>query len=300
MLKSSYILCTRNRIDDVKRLFDTIFIQTYLPDEFVIVDSSDNDLTKDYIDSIRSKIKSNIVYIKSEPGLTLQRNIGISTAIGDVLIFTDDDGILEKDYIENIMKCYEDDSVMGVGTQQTNYVVKSKISSFTRRLFLLSRADGNGTLQRSGYPALQFMSNKDTIADTEILGGFCSYRKVVFNDFKYDENLKGYGLMEDVEFSYRVSRKYRLVYNPFARVYHNESKTERINHRKLLFMYIYNNYYLTKKNMGMSYKNIPFVLWAYLGICIRAAATSCVYRTLDPILGIIDGVKKVQEVRRKK
>jgi len=293
VLKTSYIICTRNRIEDIKRLFETIKIQTYIPDEILIIDSSDNDQTESFINEIRDTVASKIHYHHSVPGLTLQRNIGISKATGDIIFFTDDDGILDKNYFAEKMKCYEDDSVMGVGARETNYVVKSRVSSFLRKMFLLSRADGRGKMQLSGYPAYMHMSNKDQIAETEILGGFCSYRRKVFDDFKYDENLSGYAYMEDVDFSYRVSRKYRLLYNPHSQLYHNMSTTERINQRKYFFMTIYNHFYLTKKNIGIGATNILPIIWAYIGIFIRAVMTSLYYHEIKPLQGFFEGLAMI-------
>lgn len=290
VLKTSYIICTKNRIDDIKRLFETIKIQTYIPDEIIIVDSSDNNKTESFIEEIRESYKSRICYYKSIPGLTLQRNFGVSKAEGDIVFFTDDDGLLDKNYFSEIMKCYEDDSVMGVGSRETNNIVRSRISSFLRNIFMLSRADGNGKMQPSGFPAYMDMSNKDHVAEAEILGGFCSFRRKVFDDFKFDENLVGYAFMEDVDFSYRVSRKYKLMYNPYAEFYHNVSDTERIDQRKYFFMTIYNHFYLTKKNMGITFFRIVPVIWSYIGVFVRAGLISIYYHETKPLYGFFEGL----------
>lgn len=293
MLKTSYIICTKNRIDDIKRLFETVKIQTYIPDEIIIIDSSDNNKTESFVEEIKESYKYMIYYYKSMPGLTLQRNFGICKSEGDIVFFTDDDGLLDKDYFSEIMKCYEDNSVMGVGTRETNNIVRSRISSFLRDIFMLSRANGTGKMQPSGFPAYMDMSNKDHVAESEILGGFCSFRRKVFDDFKFDENLVGYAFMEDVDFSYRVSRKYKLVYNPHAKFYHNVSETERIDQRKYFFMTIYNHFYLTKKNMGITIFNIIPVIWSYIGILVRAVLLSIYYHEMHPIYGFFEGLSMI-------
>ena len=292
-MKASYIICTKNRIEDLKRLFVTIEIQTLLPEEIIIVDSSDNQDTADFINSNEYSFKQRVLYFHTQPGLTLQRNFGIDKSSGEIVFFTDDDGLLEPDYFAEMMKSFQDESVMGVGALETNYIVKSRISSFVRRIFMLSRGDGNGMMQASGFPAYQHMSNKTKIVETEILGGFCGYRKQVFQDFRFDENLNGYALMEDGDFSYRVSKKNKLLYNPYVRVYHNMSQTERINYKKLFFMTIYNHYYLTKKNIGISRKNILPILWAYTGVFLRALLFGVYFGDYQPVAGFFAGINKI-------
>lgn len=293
MLKMSLIICTKNRIDDMRRLFETIDIQSSIPEEIIIVDSSNNTDTENFIKGIKNNFESDIRYFHTEPGLTYQRNYGINQATGDVIFFTDDDGLFDKDYFLELIKCYDDESVGGVGPRITNCVMKSRISSFLRDMFLFSRANGDGVLQSSGFPAFQHASNMDRIKETEIIGGFCSYRKKVFEKFRFDENLRGYAFMEDVDFSYRVSREFKLLYNPFSMVYHNESTTDRIDQRRYFRMIINNHYYLTRKNDGISIKNIIPIMWAYTGLFIRATVISVNSREVQPLYGFFEGITMI-------
>ena len=48
-----------------------------------------------------------LVYIRAEPGTSSQRNKGIKVARGDFYFFFDDDVLLEDDYIEKSMACFD-------------------------------------------------------------------------------------------------------------------------------------------------------------------------------------------------
>ena len=55
-----------------------------------------------------------------------------------------------------------------------------------------------------------------------LCGGQTAYRRQVCEEFGFDEDFfSGYSALEDVDFSYRVSRKYRNHYCPRARCFHN-------------------------------------------------------------------------------
>ena len=59
-LNYSIIVPTCNRQTDLARLIDSILKQTLLPAEVIIIDQSDSDDTKKYIDSLPNQALSNI------------------------------------------------------------------------------------------------------------------------------------------------------------------------------------------------------------------------------------------------
>ena len=59
----------------------------------------------------------------------------------------------------------------------------------------------------------------DVLSVTEVdwlSGCSMSFRRAVFEMFSFNEELTGYGLGEDVEFSYRVHQRGRLLVTPDA------------------------------------------------------------------------------------
>jgi glycosyltransferase involved in cell wall biosynthesis len=58
-MKTSVILCTKNRVDAVIRFTESLYNQIVLPDEFIVVDSSDEPLNtnKKFIDFFEKILK---------------------------------------------------------------------------------------------------------------------------------------------------------------------------------------------------------------------------------------------------
>jgi GT2 family glycosyltransferase len=75
-----------------------------------------------------------------------------------------------------------------------------------------------------------------------LAGGVCAYRKAVFEHFLFDENIKGYGLGEDKDFSYRLSKHYRLVISPDAHLNHYESPKMRFDKKRMGFEFVISRY----------------------------------------------------------
>ena len=111
--KISVIIPTKNRTQDVIRCLNSIKIQTMLPDEVVIVDSSDTEELKSTLNSFDDL---NIRYIhievdkKFKGSSNISRNRGIDNSIGDIIILVDDDVILDGEYIKNIIHIFNNDS----------------------------------------------------------------------------------------------------------------------------------------------------------------------------------------------
>jgi glycosyltransferase involved in cell wall biosynthesis len=104
-MQVSVIIPTYNRQKDLKTCLNSILIQTKLPKEVIIVDDSDNDKIENLIteeNGIFENKNIDLRYIRNKRGksLTIARNVGIDNSTGDVVLFLDDDVILDKDYIK--------------------------------------------------------------------------------------------------------------------------------------------------------------------------------------------------------
>jgi cellulose synthase/poly-beta-1,6-N-acetylglucosamine synthase-like glycosyltransferase len=87
---------------------------------------------------------SRFKYIHTKPALTYQRNVGVRNSSGDIIFFLDDDIVLDKDFIKEIVKVFEKDCEKKVGGVMGNMVnirrpriIKTLLSYLIRRIFLL-------------------------------------------------------------------------------------------------------------------------------------------------------------------
>jgi GT2 family glycosyltransferase len=287
--KFSVIICTMNRPRDLQDCLESIAYQDRMPDEVIIVDSSVDQRSAGVAADYSAVLP--LRYFQTRQGLTYQRNFGIQRARGTILLFLDDDVILTREFLREIERGFLlDDRVAGVGGLFTNIVRKSPASRFFRKVFMLTRVDGHGQMQKSGFAAHPWAAPEQKICLVEVFcGAAAAFRREIFSKFSFDEIFSGYGLLEDADFSYRVALRHRLLYNPEAKIYHRESEVSRINLEKFYFMKTYNHYYLFRKNLRP--QNVPWLMfwWSNLGVLIRSLIMGIKGKTLGPIKGALRG-----------
>ena len=291
-MRISVIVCTRNRPVEILEFTKSLFNQIELPSEYIIVDSSDTPLNQNegFVATI-NHANVPVVYLHTSPGLTKQRNAGVKAATSDILYFFDDDVILYPDYLQVMNETFLNypEYHGGMGTIEN---ARRRRGHFLRRLFMLQRNDGNGRFQPSGLPTHPY--GRSEFLEVEILaGGLTGYRATVFDEFRFDEMMTGYAYMEDLDFSRRVSRKYKLFYNPKASLIHNHVASVRddvVTNRK---MYIRNHTYLFFKNF-YPYRRLYIVayLWSIIGLFILAAAKLGLREMYGYLLGLKEIIVK--------
>ena len=304
-MKTSVILCTRNRVDEVIRFTKSLYNQIELPDELIIVDSSDVSLNsnKKYVDFFeKMQKKTDLHYIHSKSGLTGARNIGIEKATGDILHFFDDDVILAHDFLQIMNKTFNDNpnymGGMGSFIGMPRLTAKEWLIKLFNHFFLLPHNYSNGKFRKSGFAQYPYGTNE--FREVEVLGGcLMSYRKKIFKEFNFDENLTGYSYMEDADFSRRVSYKYKLFYNPEAKLEHLHAESGRDNIRDNRKMIMVNHRYFFFKNFYPRNKlSIIPHWWSILGLII----SSFIFRPKDAIdatKGYLDGLKEFKKRKGK-
>jgi GT2 family glycosyltransferase len=280
-MKCSVIICTRNRQSELEHCLASISRQTLLPDEVIIVDGSDTDNLSALLNDQRFN-QLILIYKHTDPGLTRQRNLGIKMASGDILFFFDDDVELCEDYIEKIMEVYKKDQLGNVGGAQgmdlniKNSFLQGKNRLLFYRLFFLSRKDKCAKMLPSGnavhldVASPQIRDNKDPIRIYCMSGCMMSFRRKVFNDFTFDEGFTGYSHGEDVEFSYRVSKKYNIYFSPTSKLWHNQVSSKHSWYRSKEFIYssIKGQVYRFRKHLSNNPLNIVAILWSWIGLLI--------------------------------
>jgi len=274
-IKLSIIVPTKNREDDLLNCVKSIIEQSVQPDELIIVD--DGNLNSNQLDEILAKTKVKFVYLKkSKPGLAKSRNLGIQKAIGDIIMFLDDDVILDKDYVMNILEVFENDKsnkIGGVGgdivnTPDDSHFYFNKIQKVMKKIFLIS-SDEQGTILPSGFDVpvgrVNYRKKVDILAGCNM-----SYRRIAIDSIDpFDENLHGatgYSHGEDTDFSYRISRKYELIVTPLAKIVHLGSPTGRMTQREFTSHMISNRSYFLNKNMPKTALSRLCFFWAMFGL----------------------------------
>ena len=99
----SIILCTYNRASRLPEVLESLAaLKTgnELSHEILVVDNNSSDNTKDVIESVRAVYPGLIRYVfESRQGLSWARNKGIEEALGGLIAFTDDDVIVDQNWL---------------------------------------------------------------------------------------------------------------------------------------------------------------------------------------------------------
>lgn len=298
-MKLSVIICTRNRYDDLVETLQSLFAQKRLPDELIIVDSSDQKTVEDYLKSTAMPFP--IKYVQSTAGLTLQRNIGIASSMGDFLCFFDDDVDLDKNYLLSIEKIFLRDTQINIGAVggriknldgnsplTFRYKVERFIFKSIRDIFGLVEL-GNGKFRLSGMPT--FPHRLEDAGFCETLTGCCmAFRREVFDEIKFDENLPGYGLMEDVDISKQTLESgYKIFYEPAASLIHKVSPRNRLDYFRWGEMSVVNYDYLFRKSWSKEPYRWLFYYWALIGLVVVN------FHNKDALLGTLSGLGKLRK-----
>lgn len=297
--KISVIICTRNRFDDIRMTISSLMLQTRLPDELVVVDSSDVKELDPYLKSAGLPVA--VKYIHSKPGLTLQRNVGVRNSAGDILFFFDDDCELDANYLARVEAVFARDrqgemgavggrleNLFGNQAMALRFRVEHAIFSLVRFVFGLSD-HGNGRFRLSGMATFPHATRKEKYIEC-LSGGLMAFRKVIFQKAKFDENMPGYGLMEDWAISKSVlNAGYRIYYQPSAALVHKESSQNRIDYFQWAEMTVINYNYLFRKNWSRDWFRWPFYYWALLGLIVINL------HNMDALRGTLSGIKKLRQ-----
>jgi len=106
---------TLERLKDIFELLDSIRAQTYPNIETIFVAERSREIYEKVKTYAEEKAVPNMmaVFNDGEPGQSPARNLGIKHANGDIIAFVDD-VVLSPNRAEEMVKIYEDDSIIGV------------------------------------------------------------------------------------------------------------------------------------------------------------------------------------------
>src|SRR3989338_498104 len=161
----SVVIPTIGRSELLKNLLDSLFKQSVLPQEVIIIDAGE-DLALEGSDFLRTA-PIRCVYKKSSiASLTHQKNMGIALARGNWVGFLDDDIVLEEKAFENMFyflnKC--SDSVGGAALNVINVL---RGSSFLLNLTELCGIDSLciGKVLKSGFASQLYPISSDIMVE---------------------------------------------------------------------------------------------------------------------------------------
>ncbi len=113
-LNVSVLIPTKNRPDELALAVRSVLEQTSLPAELLILDQSLDDrgrrLVKDEFARASRKVEATVqvrhIMDPAVSGTAMARNRLLDMARGNIVLFIDDDSILEPNFVEQVIACY--------------------------------------------------------------------------------------------------------------------------------------------------------------------------------------------------
>ncbi|WP_442786998.1 glycosyltransferase family 2 protein [Flavobacterium suncheonense] len=304
-MRFTLIVCTYMRPKPLLTLLKSVAEQSVYPDEILIIDGSTNEETQSVLKEHPFRNLHYYQVDKQDRGLTKQRNFGIArvAATSDIICFLDDDTVLEKDYFAELLKVYEIyPEAAGVGGYITNEVdwekagedYVPKIDEFyfdgwkrkDGSRFVWRKRLGLDSDKKPGYlpefshgRSVGFLPPSGKIYPVEqLMGGVSSFRKEVFETFRFSTYFEGYGLYEDADFTLRLSKEAKLFVATAARLGHYHDASGRPNKFDYGKMVVRNGWYVWRvKHDSPSVKNI--LKWHSITLLLTAIRMSNVMTT---------------------
>lgn len=169
--------------------------------EIVVVDNNSDDQTAKAAGSFRVRV----VECKTK-GVSAARQAGAEASRGEIIVFTDADTTVGKDWLNQLSKQFEDRGIAAV-TGTAGFDKAGRVNNLIAK----------------GFPAfmrLQFIFGR------KALNGFnCAIRKTVFDKIGgFNTNLVS---AEDVDLGIRASKEGKVVFVPEIKVYTSARRMEK-------------------------------------------------------------------------
>ena len=179
--------------------------------ELIIVDNGSKDNSLEIIKKFQADSPFDVkVFIEKKKGLALCRNKGIKNSNGSIIIFTDDDCYLYKNYLKAAQKIFENNT----------------ISFATGRVLLYDKTDCS--IMTCTDTKAKFIDTKSLAGIPKIIGANMIIRKSVINIVGYFDPMFGSGSEfagDDIDYISRILTKgYKGVYDPALVVYHHHGR----------------------------------------------------------------------------
>jgi glycosyltransferase involved in cell wall biosynthesis len=259
----SVVIPTRNRPDLLKSCLDRILNNSTLPNQIIIVDSSDSDQRANEVSS-----DTRIVYQKTEiKSAAVQRNIGIELVSEPTkyLAFLDDDVQIDSNYFAKLIDTLNSTGAIGVSGLAVNPKVKNTsnflIQSFSR--FFLNDSKKSGIILRSAINIpVKDRSDRPIKAQWLIGCSIWNYNRVKL--LRFEKDFFGQSLGEDVIFSLKASEFGSLFVDTSVKICHLETEIMRPNSEEFTYMWVTNRLRIVQASKNPKLNLLPYH-WANLG-----------------------------------
>lgn len=158
-----------DRYDDFQDAADAVLDQTYDPIELILVVDGNEELCE-RVEADYGHLDPVVTHCTPENvGNSASRNAGAQQATGDIVVVTDDDGVAEPDWIEQLVAVYEETDAIAAGGKVVPQWVEGRPDFFPDEFLWLIGCTEKG-----------FAEHMEEVRNT--YGPNLSFRTDIFND----------------------------------------------------------------------------------------------------------------------
>ncbi|MCP4616783.1 MAG: glycosyltransferase family 2 protein, partial [Bradyrhizobium sp.] len=171
-------ISTKNRLPSLGRCLESLCRQTRPPDEVVVIDA-DSDPEVEKLVRAQEEHFSAVGYHALPSSLTQARNHAIRSSRGDIVIFIDDDLVLEPGFIDALARPMEaDPEIAGCTGNIIDHPRERKGFNRALKYFFQLPYDGDGRFRLSGAPTTTCGLAGDRAVEF-VPGGLTAWRREV-------------------------------------------------------------------------------------------------------------------------
>lgn len=292
----AFVVATKDRPEELRRLWQSLLAQTRVPDEVVVVDASASPEPLPRNDRARPVVRVIPTLVASA---ARQRNIGLDAVGPDATLvgFLDDDAVLEADAVEEMLRFWTQagPAIAGAAFNMVNHPPRDwpalKRTPLAASLGLYSGRGGEVTA--SGFQTM-IGPVSSTVSTDWLPSGASVWRRDVFARFRFDEWFAGYSYLEDLDFSYRVGRTSKLAVVAPARYRHLPAAGGRGGGYIFGVREVLNRTHFVSKHAGLSLARcraaLTLRLVMSLALAVRDRNASYVSRAFGNAVGLVRSV----------
>lgn len=242
------VIPTYNRSMEVEKTLDVLFQNKNIPGAIYIMDQSNDNRTKKIVQKYKKNFPK-ISYIKIQsPSTSKASNTGIELAKKKfkLILMLDDDIDCFTGFLDGILYEFNNNKkIYGLSGEGIINIKKNQryFNNMIKKIILNSFFLPNPTnIKLKVLGPYGNTGHSDSFSGTKnaewLPGVFMCYKREVFDNYKIPES-RGYNLLQDIDLSYYVFRKYgkgSLIVTDKAKYIHRFSQIERYPNHKLAFV----------------------------------------------------------------
>ena len=275
MLSYSVVITSYLRSELVKLSLESVLLQDRPPLEIIIVDNnvlqSESNLLKKLIKKNKQDICPIRIIKTPKNSAAVARYMGACASNGDLILFMDNDVVIESNYSSQLIKDFELNQEIigsqGVDSRRISAQINRKKSSLVKKLIInfiefLEISEVVGSKISKVSPSI-CLFHPDVTKEFEVYSQWISlcasfYRRNAFEYSNFPQNFVTYSNSEYIYFSYDLYKQNagKLIYTSKAKYTNIDTEDGRLPTIPLIYQLEVYDYYIFIKQFPKSFKNI--------------------------------------------